>query len=77
VIDEELKRKNYCKWHGVIGHSIKNCVIFRNVIHNLTESKHVKFPNKNETMRIDKNHLPLVNTLLVNMTTIANDILLS
>lgn len=72
-----MKGKNYYKWHGVIDHSINNYVIFRNVIQDLIESKHVRFPNKNETMGIDENPFPLINTLSTNMMTIANDILLS
>lgn len=39
----------------MISHSTNNRVIFRNVIHDLMESKHAKFPNRNETIAIDEN----------------------
>jgi hypothetical protein len=54
----------------------KNGVIFINIIQDLIESKHVKFPNKKkwESMRT---LFSLVNTLSVNMTIITNDILVS
>jgi hypothetical protein len=77
MIDKYLKIKNYCKWHKVIRYSIKNYVIFRNVIQDLIESKHVRYLKKNETIRIDENPFPLVNMLSINMTTIVNDNLLS
>lgn len=42
------------------------------MIQDLIESKHIRFLDKNETMRDDKNLFPLINTLSINMMTIAN-----
>ena len=56
----------------MIGHSTNNYVIFRNVIQDLIKIKHVKFPEKNETIEIDENIFLSINTLII-----SNDILLS
>ena len=61
----------------MIGHSTNNYIILKNVIESLIELKHVRFPNKNETIKIDENPFLSINTLSANMMIIANDILLS
>jgi hypothetical protein len=74
MTDEELKGKSYCKCHRVVGHSTKNYVIFRNVIQDLLKLKHIRFPDKNETIIVDKNPSSLINILSMNMMIIANNI---
>ena len=74
MTDEELKGKSYCKCHRVVGHSTKNYVIFRNVIQDLLKLKHIRFPDKNETIIVDKNPFSLINILSMNMMIIANNI---
>ena len=51
----ELKEKSYYKWHGVFSYKRKNYMIFRNIIQDLIESKHIRFPNKNKIVRVGKN----------------------
>jgi hypothetical protein len=74
MTDKELKGKSYCKCHRVVGHSTKNYVIFRNVIQDLLKLKHIRFPDKNETIIVDKNPSSLINILSMNMMIIANNI---
>ena len=45
-------------------------MIFRNVTRDLIESKHSRFLDKNETMRVDKDHFSSVNVLSINMMTL-------
>jgi len=74
MTNEELKGKSYCKCHRVIGHSTKNYVIFRNVIQDLLKLKHIRFPDKNGTIKVNKNPFSLTNTLSMNMMIVANNI---
>jgi hypothetical protein len=49
-------------------------VIFRNVIQDLLKLKHIRFPDKNKTIIVDKNPSSLINILSMNMMIIANNI---
>lgn len=51
---EELRTKDYCKWHNSFTHSTNKCVLFRNVIQERM-NKLLQFLNEIEAMEVDTN----------------------
>ena len=43
---EDLKGKEFCKWHSSWRHSTNNCIIFRNVIQESIDKGLLKFAEK-------------------------------
>jgi hypothetical protein len=51
---EELKGRDYCKWHSTYTHDIKSCVTFKNVVQDKIDRNVLKFPKApKESMEVD------------------------
>jgi hypothetical protein len=51
---EELKGRDYCKWHSTYTHATKSCVTFRNVVQDKIDKNVLKFPEiPRENMVVD------------------------
>ena len=65
---EELKGRDYCKWHSTYTHATKSCVTFRNVVQDKIDKNVLKFPKiPQESMVVDANPFPFVD---VNTTSV-------
>ncbi len=65
---EELKGRDYCKWHSTYTHATKSCVTFRNVVQDKIDRNVLKFPEvPQESMAIDADPFPFVD---VNTTSV-------
>ena len=65
---EELKGKDYCKWHSTYTHATKSCVTFRNVVQDKIDRNVLKFLKApQESMAVDANLFPVVD---VNTTSV-------
>jgi hypothetical protein len=65
---EELKGRDYCKWHSTYTHATKSCVTFRNVVQDKIDSNVLKFPEMpQENMAVDADPFPFVD---VNTTSV-------
>ncbi|XP_058216189.1 uncharacterized protein LOC131327177 [Rhododendron vialii] len=68
---DELKGKEYCKYHNSWSHSTNNCFVFRNDIQDKIDRGEFKFPEKDkQAMRVDGNPFPSglsANMVSVNM----------
>ena len=70
---EELKGRDYCKWHSTYTHATKFCVIFRNVVHDKIDKNVLKFPKiPQESMAVDADPFPFVdvNTTSVDLSSL-------
>ena len=66
-IKEELKGKEYYKYHNSYNHSTNSCWAFKNMVQDRINKEVLKFPEKKETMFVDKYPFPPMAT--VNTTT--------
>ena len=57
---EELKGKDYCKYHNSFNHSTNTCWVFRNVVQDRINKGTLKFPEKKDAMLIEENPFPPV-----------------
>lgn len=48
------KENDYCKCHESFTHLTRDCITFRNLIHDLIESKDIVFPETKETLIVDE-----------------------
>ncbi|XP_059639356.1 uncharacterized protein LOC132281699 [Cornus florida] len=56
---DEIKGREYCKYHNSWNHATNNCVVFRNVIQAQIEKGAWKFPEKKkEVMSVDSDPFP-------------------
>ena len=55
---DELRGKAYCKYHNSWNDTTNACWGFKNVIQDKINKGILKFPNKKETMEIDKDPFP-------------------
>ena len=60
---DELRGKAYCKYHNSWNHTTNACWDFKNVIHDRINKGILKFPNKKETMEIDEDPFPPVDSI--------------
>ena len=60
---EELKGKEYCKYHDSYNHSTNSCWAFKNVVQDRINKGVLKFPEKKETILVDKDPFPPVATV--------------
>ena len=60
---EDLKGKEFCKWHNSCRHLTNNCVVFRNVIQESIDKGILKFANK--PIGVDTNPFPEVSSNMV------------
>jgi hypothetical protein len=70
---EELKGRDYCKWHSTYTHATKSCVTFRNVVHDKIDRNVLKFPKiPQENMAVDADPFPFVdvNTTSVDLSSL-------
>ena len=70
---EELKGKDYCKWHNTYTHATKSCVTFRNVVQDKIDRNVLKFPEMpQESMAVDADPFPFVdiNTTSVDLSSL-------
>ncbi|XP_059671163.1 uncharacterized protein LOC132316708 [Cornus florida] len=67
---DEIKGREYCKYHNSWNHATNNCVVFRNVIRAQIEKGAWKFPEKKkEVMSIDSDPFPaLVSSNMVEIS---------
>lgn len=63
---EELKKSEFCKWHGFKTHSIVNCVVFLNIIQDNINKGLLKF-SKNNKEEMGGDVDPFPPTVLLNM----------
>ncbi|KAL2480328.1 Uncharacterized protein Adt_33294 [Abeliophyllum distichum] len=54
---EQIKDKNYCKWHNAWSHTTNNCLVFRHVLQDAIESGRITFEAKKK-MAVDENPFP-------------------
>ena len=57
---EELKGREYCKYHNSFNHPTNNCWGFRNVVQDRINKGILKFPEKKEAMLVDEDPFPPV-----------------
>ncbi|GFZ01378.1 hypothetical protein Acr_14g0010130 [Actinidia rufa] len=55
---EEIKNKEYCKYHNSWNHATNNCVVFRNDIQDRIDKGEFSFPNKVKAMGVDNDRFP-------------------
>lgn len=60
---KELIGKKYYKWPNSYTYSINDCVVFRNVVQDLVESKELIFPNSEEVIGVNEDPFPLINDM--------------
>ena len=60
---EDLKGKEFCKWHSSWRHSTNNYIVFRNVIQESIDKGLLKFAKKQ--MAVDTNPFPEVSSNMV------------
>ncbi|XP_073030718.1 uncharacterized protein [Primulina eburnea] len=65
---EELKGREYCKYHNSYNHAAKSCWAFKNILQDRINKGVVKFFNKQESMMVDDDHFPPVALINVNVT---------
>ncbi|XP_073051290.1 uncharacterized protein [Primulina eburnea] len=65
---EELKGREYCKYHNSYNHATKSCWAFKNILQDRINKGVMKFPNKQESMAVDDDHFPPVALVNVNVT---------
>ena len=71
---EEIKKRQYCKWHHSWSHDTVNCIQFQNALQALIEKGTLKFPEKgNEVRGVDSNLFPStgVNMTMANISKLA------
>lgn len=62
------KRKVFCKIHNSWRHSTNNCIIFRDVIHDLIKQGKLKFLDKpKSTMKVDNDSFPAATVNMVDI----------
>lgn len=68
---EELKGREYCKYHNSWNHTTNNCIVFRNDIQDKIERGEFKFPEKDkQVMGLDGNPFPSgLSTNMVSVST--------
>ena len=65
---EELKRRDYYKWHSTYTHATKPCMTFRNMVQDKIDRNVLKFPEiPQENMVVDIDPFPFVD---VNITSV-------
>ncbi|XP_073025118.1 uncharacterized protein [Primulina eburnea] len=52
-LTEELKGREYCKYHNSYNHATKSCWALENILQDIINKGVVKFPNKQESMAVD------------------------
>jgi hypothetical protein len=70
---EELKGRDYCKWHSTYTHATKSYVTFRNVVQDKIHRNVLKFPEiPQENMAVDADPFPFVdvNTTAVDLSSL-------
>jgi hypothetical protein len=67
---EELRGREYCKWHGSFTHSTNNCLTFRDIIQEKFDNKILKLQEKpKENMAVDTEPFPeMVDINMVTMS---------
>ncbi|XP_073304159.1 uncharacterized protein [Primulina huaijiensis] len=65
---EELKGREYCKYHNSYNHATKSCWAFRNILQDIINKGILKLPDKQESMVVDDKPFPLVASINVNVT---------
>ena len=71
---EDIKKRQYCKWHHSWSHDTVNCIQFRNALQALIKKGTLKFPEKgNEVRGVDSNPFPSagVNMTMANISKLA------
>lgn len=69
---EELKGRDYCKYHNSYNHNTNLCWAFKNVLQERINKGVLKFPEKQEAMAIDEDPFPPVASINVNDTDLRN-----
>ena len=72
-ITEELKGKNYYKYHNSYSHSTNACWVFKNVVQDRINKGVLKFPERKDSMLIKEDPFPpmaIVNTIDADLRTI-------
>lgn len=65
---EELKGREYCKYHNSFNHSTKSCWAFKNVLQERINKGVLKFPEKQESMAVDNDPFSPAASINVNVT---------
>ena len=66
---DEMKGKEYCKYHNSWGHNTNNCIVFRNDIQDRLDKGEFKFEQEEKKpMGVDKNPFP--NSVPCNMVSL-------
>ena len=60
---EELKGREYCKYHDFHNHSTNNCWAFKNMMQDRINKGVLKFPEKKKTILVDEDPFPPVATV--------------
>ncbi|CAL9000001.1 unnamed protein product [Prunus brigantina] len=63
---EELKGRQYCRWHNSWNHSTNSCVVFRDVIQEGITAGRLKLAEKSPTVTTDPFPQPQVNMVNIN-----------
>ncbi|CAL8163075.1 unnamed protein product [Prunus armeniaca] len=63
---EELKGRQYCRWHNSWNHSTNSCVVFRDVIHEGITAGRLKLAEKSPSVTTDPFPQPQVNIVNLN-----------
>ncbi|XP_075473900.1 uncharacterized protein LOC142504945 [Primulina tabacum] len=58
---EELKGREYCKYHNSYNHATKSCWAFKNILQDIINKGVVKFPNKQESIAVDDDPFSPIN----------------
>ncbi|XP_075473940.1 uncharacterized protein LOC142504997 [Primulina tabacum] len=65
---EELKGREYCKYHNSYNHATKSCCAFKNILQDRINKGILKFPDKQESMAVDEDPFPPVASVNMNVT---------
>ncbi|XP_075483579.1 uncharacterized protein LOC142523731 [Primulina tabacum] len=65
---DEIKGRDYCKYHNSFNHNTNACWAFKNILQERINKGILKFPEKNETMIVDEDPFPPVANVNVSNT---------
>ncbi|KZV57405.1 hypothetical protein F511_35155 [Dorcoceras hygrometricum] len=63
---EEIKGREYCKYHDSYNHNTKSCLAFKNVMQERINKGVLKFPEKQDSMTIHEDPFPPVASINMN-----------
>jgi len=65
---EQRKKREFCKFHGFLGHNTSHCVIFRDSVQKALDQGRLKFGDKSrQPMQVDANPLKKADSMYVDI----------